>query len=129
MQILATVRTLLYFKPESDVHVTSMMIFIHLRRPQIQSLSKRLPRRLYQHYCLSCLCLFSAPEILLPDADERNTGAKNLASIYGAISGSCVMGFMEVVLASTIQEGFKGLSSYCVFITYTLGSLHPGILV
>jgi len=58
--ILSSVRTLFYSEPEAGVRVTEMIAFRFLcRRPIMQLLlSNRLPRPIYRHRCLPCLCVY-----------------------------------------------------------------------
>ena len=82
--------------PETGVPVTENWRFFYASRRPLTQLSKRLLRRLYRHYCLSCLCLFSAPEIFSPDAHatkkKRRQTVKVWRRLISPFSGSCDIG-------------------------------------
>ena len=83
-QILTSIgRTSLSSKLASDVHVTEIMTCTFFRQLIMELLSKRLPRHLFQHYCLCHVCVYFRPQKCSSQTHmERKPDARNRRRLW-----------------------------------------------
>ena len=127
-QIPALIRTLFYSKPESGVRVTEMMTcdwsmiivdVLRCRRSCFMQCSYLFIYLIFQ------TCLFTAPEIFIPDANRTKNRRRKLAPKIGArkwgrfmapVSGACVRGLRPIFITRLkLSSGRTSLSESRLF--------------